>query len=191
MSRSAAAFDLAAATAIELPAELRAEVVGHAARKLRGEYREDESPEPQAFGLLAGVPRGGALRGTATFALRRNLRADPRRGREVDSVVRELATDSRTPIERRGWVAAPEELIAAEDHCDRAGLTVFAAYHMHKVPWDHDPLRDRPTALDTALGEGQGLWMLIVSMVDPDRPRLRAFWEGRPEAEVPLVEPGA
>lgn len=187
MSGSAAGLDLSVATAIDLPAPLRAEVVGHAARKLRGEYRDDESPEPQAFGLLAGVPQGEALRTTATFALRRNLRTDPRRGREVDAVVRELATDSRTPISRRGWVAAPEELIAAQEHCDRAGLTVFAAYHMHKVPWDHDPLRDRPTPLDTALGEGQGLWMLIVSMVDPDHPRLRAFWEGHPELEVPLV----
>ena len=188
MSRSAAALDPAAATAILLPAALRAELVGHAARKLRGEYRDDESPEPQAFGLLAGVPEGGALRAGAAFALRRNLRTDPRRGREVDTVVRELATDSRTPIERRGWLAAPEEIFAAQEHCDRAGLTVFASYHMHKVPWEHDPLRDRPTALDTALAEGQGLWMLILSMVDPERPRLRAFWEGRPDAEVPLVE---
>jgi len=186
VTSSAAGLDLSAATAIYLPAALRAEVVGHAARKLRGEYRDDESPEPQAFGLLAGVPESGALRATVTFPLRRNLRTDPRRGREVDAVVRELATDSRTPISRRGWVAAPEELIAAQDHCDRTDLTVFAAYHMHKVPWEHDPLRDRPTALDTALGEGQGLWMLIVSMVDPERPSLRAFWEGRPEVEVPL-----
>lgn len=187
MNPSPAPLDLAAATAIQLPAALRAEVVGHAARKLRGEYRDDESPEPQAFGLLAGIPEGDALRAAATFALRRNLRTDPRRGREVDAVIRELATDSRTPISRRGWVAAPAELIAAQEQCDRTGLTVFAAYHMHKVPWDHDPLRDRPTPLDTALGEGQGLWMLIVSMVDPTHPRLRAFWEGRPDAEVPLV----
>jgi hypothetical protein len=190
VNRPAAAFDLATASSIQLPTAIRAELVGHAARKLRGEHRAGETRQQQAFGLVAGVREGEALKATEAFALRRNLRTDPVRGQEIDAVVRELATDSRTPIDRRGWIAAPEEILAVQERCDRAGLTLFASYHMHKVPWAHDPLRDRPTALDTALGEGQGLWMVILSMVDPTRPILRAFWEGRPDAEAALVDIG-
>lgn len=188
MNGHAAAFDLATTTSIQLPTALCTELVGHAARKLRGEYRKGETRQQQAFGLVAGLREGEILKATEIFVLRRNLRTDPVRGQEIDAVVRELATDSSTPIDRRGWIAAPEEILAAQERCDRVGLTLFASYHMHKVPWPHDPLRDRPTALDTALGEGQGLWMVILSMVDPARPILRAFWEGRPEVEAALVE---
>ncbi|HEX5982652.1 MAG TPA: hypothetical protein VFY69_00450, partial [Solirubrobacterales bacterium] len=119
--------------------------------------------------------------------LRRNLRSDPTQGADLDAVVRELAIESRTPLEQRGWIAAPEEVMEAQERCDAGGTFLFGSYHMHKVPWRQDPLRDTPTALDTALGAGQGLWMVILSMVDPDRPILRAFWEGRPEAETRLL----
>jgi hypothetical protein len=181
------AADLRAATSIRLPGRLRSALVGHASRKLRGQYREDETPLRQAFGLLAGIGDGDALQIAEIFPLRRNLRTDSVHGREIDSVVRELATESRTPLDRRGWIAAPEEVIEAQERCDLAGLTLLGTYHMHQVPWRHDPLRDTPTALDAALGRDQGLWMVILSMVDPGRPILRAFWEGRPEIEAKLV----
>ncbi len=187
MRAAARATDLRAATSILLPTGLRSVLVEHAVRKLRGEYREGETPMRQAFGLLAGVSNGERLETTAVFPLRRNLRADPMHGKAIDSVVRALATDSRTPISQRGWIAAPEEVIAAQKRCDFAGAMLFGSYHMHQVPWRHDPLRDTPTALDTALGRDQGLWMAILSMVDPERPILRAFWEGRPEIEAKLV----
>lgn len=179
--------DLRAASSIRLPGKLRSALVGHASRKLRGQYRDDETPVRQAFGLLAGIGSSDVLQTAEIFPLHRNLRTDPVVGREIDTVVRKLATDSRTPLEQRGWIAAPEEVIEVQERCDRAGLTLFGSYHMHQVPWHHDPLRDTPTALDTALGRDQGLWMVILSMVDPERPILRAFWEGQPEVEAELV----
>jgi hypothetical protein len=184
---SPVALRLSEVTMIEMQAEHRSQLIEHARRKLRGEYRESETPHAQAFGLLAGTGRADAIRTTDVFPLRRNLRADPVRGAAVDVVVRELAIDSGTPIEQRGWIASPEEVIETQERCDADGTVLFGTYHMHKVPWRQDPLRDTPTALDTALGAGQGLWMLILSMVDPDRPILRAFWEGRPEAEAKLL----
>jgi len=174
-------------TAIEMAPEHRSQLIAHARRKLRGEYRKDETPVAQAFGLLAGTGRDDAVETTHVFPLRRNLRTDPVHGAEVDATVRELATASRTPLEQRGWIAAPEEVMEVQERCDAAGTFLFGSYHMHKVPWRHDPLRDTPTALDTALGEGQSLWMLILSLVDPERPLLRAFWEGRPEVEAKLL----
>jgi hypothetical protein len=64
---------------------------------------------------------------------------------------------------------------------------MFGAYHMHRVPWAHDRLRDRCTDLDRHLADNCGLWTIIISMVHPDQPRLRAFYEGRNEWEVPFV----
>jgi hypothetical protein len=181
------ALPLSRVTAIAIAPEHHSQMVAHARRKLRGEYRQDETPVAQAFGLLAGVGTDDAIRTTHVFPLRQNLRTDPLHGAEVDTVVRDLATASRTPLDQRGWIAAPEEVIEVQERCDAAGTTLFGSYHMHKVPWRHDPLRDTPTALDTALGEGQCLWMLILSLVDPEHPTLRAFWEGRPEAEAELL----
>jgi hypothetical protein len=169
---------------IEMASEHHSRLIAHARRKLRGEFRADETRVAQAFGLLAGAVIGNAVTTTDVLPLRRNLRTDPAEGAEVDAAVRELGVESRTPLEQRGWLASPREVMEAQNRSDARGTLIFGSYHMHKVPWQADPLRDEPTALDTALGEGQGLWMLIVSMVDPDRPIIRAFWEGRPEVEA-------
>jgi hypothetical protein len=162
-------------------------VLAHAYRKLEERYEPGETREQQAFGLLAGRLDDGRLVTTRVVPLRRNLRGDPRHGSAVDAVVHELATPSRTPLGQRGWLADPRELLAAHARCDAEGTLVFASYHMHRIPWSHDPLRDTPTPLDTALSADQGLWMLIVSMVDPARPRVRAFWEGCREREAQVI----
>ena len=71
--------------------------------------------------------------------------------------------------------------------CDEDGLSVFGTYHMHVVPWAHDPLRDGPTRLDTILGHNSNLFSFIVSLVDVADPRIRAFYEGSEDKEVPIV----
>jgi hypothetical protein len=180
--------ELGAASAIRLAARHRDAIVAHARRKLAGDWLDGETPEPKAFGLIGGRLAGAELEATATFPLLRNLRHDARAGAAVDATVRAFAKPSRTPLERRGWLADPAEVLAAHRRCDAERALVFASYHMHQVAWDDDPLRDTPTRVDTALGEGQGIWMLILSMVDPARPILRAFWEGRPEREVPILD---
>lgn len=166
------------------------ELLGHAQRKLCGEYMPGEEAERKAYGLLGGRWREDCLEVTHVFPLRGNLRSEPQFRPAVDRLMAEVAVPSETPMERRGWVAHPDEVRSAEDACDSAGALIFGSYHMHRVPWSHDPIRDTCTELDTRLAEGSGLWMLILSMVDPNRPVLRAFFEGRNEHEA-AVRAGA
>ncbi len=61
---------------------------------------------------------------------------------------------------------------------------LFGAYHMHRVAWSHDPRRDTCTELDQCLARDSGLWTFILSMVEPERPVLRAFFEGDNDREA-------
>lgn len=167
-----------------VPASLHEQVVEHARRKLGGEYHPDEEQLPKAYGLLGGRVGGSCLSVTHVFPLRRNLRNEPQFKADMDRILEESAVPSETPFERRGWVAAPDEVMAAEEACAAAGSVLVGGYHMHRVPWRHDPKRDTCTALDARLAGGSGLWMLILSMVEPDRPVLRAFFEGQNEQEA-------
>ncbi|HSZ69043.1 MAG TPA: hypothetical protein VK756_01645 [Solirubrobacteraceae bacterium] len=179
--------ELYEATQIELPHAHLQVLLRHARRKLEGRWVSGETREHQAFGLLAGRMTGTAIRTSGVFPLLRNLRGDPRAGADLDAAVRALATPSRTPLRRRGWLADSREIFAVYRRCEVVGDLVYGSYHMHKVSWKHDPLRDTPTPLDNALGVNQGIWMLIVSMVDPHQPRLRAFFEGDKDREVPIA----
>jgi len=175
---------------IVVPQTCRQMLLDHARRKLAGRYDADETPDRQAFGLLGGRRlESTCVVAAEVFPLRRNLRDDAIRGAALDATIRSLARASTTPLSQRGWLADPQEVMAAQDRCDANGMMLFGSYHMHKTRWNEDPLRDTPTVLDAALGEGQGLWMLILSMVDPNRPALRAFWEGRRECEAQVVSP--
>ncbi len=172
---------------IHLAAETYAALLGHARRKLRGEYRPGETRERKAFGLLAGRIDAERIATNDVVALARNLRHDDPYREQIDTLVHALAVPSETPLQRRGWLADPAELIATQQACDLAGTVIFGSYHMHRVGWPEDPNRETCTALDEALARGCGLWMLVLSMVDPDRPVLRAFFEGDNEREARVV----
>ncbi len=163
----------------------------HVRRKLRGEYLTGEEAERKAYGLLGGRQRETCLDVTNVFPLQRSLRSEPQFKPSVDRLMAEFAVPSETPMERRGWVAHPDEVRNAEQVCDDAGDVVFGSYHMHRVPWSHDTLRDTCTELDSRLGENSGMWMLILSMVDPQHPVLRAFFEGRNDREARVLTGGS
>lgn len=175
---------LDAVRTITFPPQPRDRVVEHARRKLRGEYLPEEETAKKSYGLLGGRVQGSDVLVTHAFPLRRNLRWSPQLQPYIDEVMDEVAVASETPFQRRGWVTDPREVRAAEQTCDAAGSTLFGSYHMHRVAWSHDPVRDTCTQLDRRLAEGSGLWCLILSMVDPQRPVLRAFYEGRNEQEA-------
>ena len=160
------------------------EILQHAERKLRGDYFQNEETERKAYGLVGGRQRDGHIEVTHVFPLRLNLRSDPQYKPTMDQLMAETAIPSETPLSRRGWVAHPDEIRAAEQACDESDSMILGSYHMHRVAWLHDRLRDTCTELDTRLAEGSGLWMLILSMVDPGRPVLRAFFEGRNDHEA-------
>ncbi|HWC25210.1 MAG TPA: hypothetical protein VG474_01380 [Solirubrobacteraceae bacterium] len=164
-----------------------AAMLAHARRKLLGDHLPGETPERKAFGLVVGRIDADRAETTDVVPLLRNLRHEGPYRAQIDALVRALAVPSETPPERRGWYADPKELLAAQRACDLAGTVIFGSYHVHRVGWPEDPRRETCTALDEALARGRGLWMLVLSMVDPDRPVLRAFFEGDNEREARVV----
>lgn len=167
------------------------QLVGHAERKLRGEYQDDEVPEKKAYGLIGGHWRGAGIEIVHVVPLRQNLRWSAGVKDYMDGLVQDMAVRSETPLERRGWVTDPAEVRAAEEDFDRAGAMLVGSYHMHRVPWEQDPWRDRCTDLDRQLAAGSGLWVFILSMVAPEQPILRAFFEGSNAHEATLRWDGA
>ena len=105
----------------------------------------------------------------------------------MDTAMDRHATPSTTPFSQRGWVAHPAELDSALNSLRQQGMRLVGNYHMHRVAWEHDPLRDEPTELDTVLGRASRMFMFIISMVRPERPIIRAFFEGIKELEIPVV----
>ena len=171
---------------IILPNHHWQEIVEHGRRKLAGEYLEGESKIKRAYGLVAGVENGDILKVTLIVPIKRNVRDQGPYKSFMDEVMETYAVPSVTPFSERGWVMDPKELKACYDRCDQEDFLVFGTYHMHIVPWEHDPVRDTPTRLDTVLAEKSNLFTFIVSMVDLERPVIRAFYEAVIEKEVPI-----
>lgn len=171
---------------IVIPKHLYWQMVGHARRKLDGRYLPGEEQAPKAYGLVGGRLVNGRAEVSHVVPLQRNLRDEAHLKPVLDEVMDLLAVRSETPLDRRGWVSDPREIFEADRLFDQAGSVLLGGYHMHRVPWDHDPIRDSCTEVDRELGRESGLWMFILSMVDPDNPVLRAYFEGDNDVEAPV-----
>ncbi|MCK4839265.1 MAG: hypothetical protein KAS94_10720 [Desulfobulbaceae bacterium] len=171
---------------IFLPAIHRQKIIDHCLRKLLGNYLEGEEHNLKAYGLLAGEKTSDRITIKACLPLLKNARSvDPHRG-FMDEMMEKHAVASETPLAKRGWVADSTELSSAVAEFKRQGLALIGSYHMHRVAWDHDYVRDTPTTLDTILGRDSRLIMFIISVVKPDQPIIRAFFEGSNEQEIPI-----
>lgn len=162
-------------------------LLGHCLRKLNERYEDDETPEPKAYGLIGGVVRDEVLTICRIEPLRRNARLVEPQKSFMDETLNRYAVASVTPLDRRGWVADPGESRRILAGFDRDGLELVGTYHMHRVSWKSDSLRDMPTKLDTILAENTDLLMVIISVVDPAKPIVRAFYEGICAAELPIT----
>ncbi len=99
----------------------------------------------------------------------------------------EHAVPSTTPLSKRGWITDPEEFRECLDLCDQKNFSIFGAYHMHLVPWEGDPIRDTPTKLDTLLVKDSNMFSFIISMVDLEKPSMRAVFEGEIDQEARII----
>lgn len=171
---------------ILLPDGPKQHLIDHCQRKLAEQFLDNEAAEKKAYGLVAGRCVDGELSVIRCAPLLKNARTNGRFKPLMDQAMHEFAVPSITPMDRRGWVADPEELLSLVKEFNREGLRLIGTYHMHRVAWQHDPLRDTPTRLDTILGAKSRLVMFIISMVDPTRPIIRAFYEGHPEMEITI-----
>jgi proteasome lid subunit RPN8/RPN11 len=175
---------------IILPSPRWQEILEHCKRKLEGKHLSGESEGRKACGLVAGTQSERTLTVECILPVKKNVRDQEPYKTYIDKVMEQHAMPSKTPFGGRGWITDPQELKACYDRCDQEKLVVFGTYHMHVVPWDHDPLRDTPTRMDTVLAQNSGLFSLIVSMVDIAHPKIRAFYEGLVEKEVPILVQG-
>ena len=171
---------------IHLPRPLWAAIKEHCLRKMAGEFHTGEQPEKKAFGLIGGELRGTTLSVTMVIPLKKNARSSNDHRRRMDGTMRKHAVPSETPLDKRGWVADQEELDAAISAFHANHCRLIGTYHMHRVAWPHDPIRDTPTELDTQLGRRSRMFMFIVSTVQPARPVIRAYFEGEADREVPI-----
>lgn len=171
---------------IKIPSQLLGEMISHCHRKLQGEYLPGEGQSPKAFGLIGGTVNGTSVEAEIIIPLFKNAReCDEKRG-EMDKAMNLHGTPSVTPFDQRGWIAEQEELDNALQILLEKRLRLVGNYHMHRIAWDHDPHRDTPTKIDTVLGCTSRMFMFIISMVNPEAPVIRAFFEGNNDFEVPV-----
>jgi hypothetical protein len=173
-------------TKIHLPRLQWQMMLDHCLRKLAGHYIEGEIQEPKAFGLLGGGIEDGQLELRHVIPLMKNARHQDCNKNYMDGTMDRHAVPSETPLEKRGWVADPAELNLALDDFQARGIRIVGTYHMHRVAWEHDKIRDTPTKLDMILGRDSRLFMFIISTVEPEKPRIRAFFEGDAAREVSI-----
>jgi len=172
---------------IRLAHDLWEAIIAHCRRKLAGEFLPEETPVNRAFGILAGVQEGDELLVRRVLPVKKNARnQEPLKG-FMDRLMEEHAVPSTTPLSKRGWITDPQEFKECLDLCRQQNLSIIGGYHIHVVPWQGDPIRDTPTRLDTILVKDSGKYMFIISMVDRENPSMRAFYEGRLEAETPIL----
>ena len=162
-------------------------ILEHCKRKLAENYLDGESHERKAFGLIGGRQNGTDYIVEQCFPLLKNARQLYPYNKLMDSVMAEYAIPSETPLAKRGWIAEPEEFLEKTRLLQQNNLILLGAYHIHRVAWPDDPLRDTPTALDTVLAADSKMLIFIISMVKVDQPVLRAFYEGKPDKEVDVI----
>ncbi len=172
---------------ILLPESRWKDLLDHCQRKLAKDYLPGETEYPRAYGLIAGRQSGTVLTVEKIFPVKRNVRRDEPFKSYMDKILTEHAVPSTTPLSERAWMTDPNELKECYDFCDQEGLILLGTYHSHIVSWDHDPHRDTPTKLDTLLARHSNFFQFIISLVDLDKPVIRAFYEGFEEKEITVT----
>jgi hypothetical protein len=181
------AFDYLLNTHIVFPVSLFDSVITHCKNNLEMNGGSLGNAERKAFGLVAGRLEESAIQVCRCFPLAKNARTREPYKSHMDHLMANHAIRSETPLNQRGWVAEPEELMEKIHLCQDEGHILLGTYHMHRVSWAHDPVRDTPTQIDTVLAEKNRLIMFIISMVNPDQPIIRAFHEGILACEYPII----
>jgi len=169
------------------PAPLIDRLVAHCRKNLEINSQSNNNIERKAYGLLAGRQSGTAIEICRCFPLLQNARSrEPFKSR-MDLLMANHAIVSETPLDHRGWVADPEELMEKIHQCHSENIYLLGPYHTPRVAWSHDPIRDTPTKIDAVLAKQSRMFMVIVSMVNPASPIIRAFYEGITSQEYPII----
>ncbi len=171
---------------IIMPTDIRQMIFDHCQRKLDENYLTGEEQERKAFGILAGKNSAEASTITNFFPLLKNARYQDPYNSFMNKLMHEHATPSETPFHKRGWIADPKEYLSIIKQCRLNKIEILGSYHMHRVGWEHDPLRDKTTKVDQILGSESRSFIFIISMVNPSQPIFRAFYEGEASQEATI-----
>jgi len=158
-------------------------ILEHCHRSLEA-FRHGQTEAGKAFGLVFGTVSDKVITVENSFPLHKNVRSQAPYKEYMDRMMTEHAIPSVTPLDRRGWIADPAELFSRIKESRNNHQILIGTYHMHRVGWEHDSMRDTPTKLDAVLAKESGLLMFIISMVDPQRPIIRIFYEGILDQEI-------
>lgn len=168
---------------VKIPRSIYDKMLEHCYRKLEKKYYDYELQEQKAYGLLSGeVLDDESVLIKNIYPLYKNGRYEDKE--RMDKKMKEFAIPSETPLEKRGWVVDNKEMGAILSDCIKNDTEIVGAYHMHRVSWATDVLRDTPTTLDTELAKDSETIAVIISMVDPQKPIVRFFYEGIPSREL-------
>ena len=108
---------------IEFPQVCWMEIISHCRRKLNGKFIGDESAEKKAFGLVAGNKENSRIIVKRCFALKKNARYQLPYSKHMNRILAQHAIPSETELDKRGWVADPQELLDVTGECQEQGLT--------------------------------------------------------------------
>jgi len=172
---------------IKFPEKERKTLFEHCMRKYEGKFFEGELQEKKAYGLVAGVIEEESACVKRIYQLTKTARHSDKFDKHMTKLMGEHAVPSKTPFKRRGWVSDPDEMFEIYSSCDKEEMILIGAYHMHIVPWEEDPVRDTPTLIDGVLAKGSNIFQFIISFVEPEKPILRAFYEGVLEEECSIA----
>lgn len=173
---------------ITLPKAQREALLAHCIRKLNQQYLDHEIKERKAYGLIGGKIINDSLYIEKIAPLYKNTRTEGEDKKYMDGALNSYAQASETPLAQRGWVAHPEETLDILTDFASDSLEIVGAYHMHRVSWENDVTRERPSVLDTELAKDSGLFAFIISVVNPKVPVIRAFYEGFPDQELTITD---
>lgn len=173
---------------VHLRKEILNEIESHCLRKLAGNFFNDETFENQAYGLLGASIANDSIYIEKVFCCKLNFRGDPSVLSHMNDLVETYAIPADTPINQRGWVIQPEELLNAYDIFEKEGLILIGSYHMHHVDsWLGAIPKEFPSAFDAKLAEDSEMLMFIASIRLESLYSLRAFYNGLKENEIRIV----
>ncbi|EAP0946914.1 hypothetical protein B7802_28850 [Salmonella enterica] len=173
---------------IKIPNDIYVKLIEHCNRKLSGLFLPNETEEKKAYGILGGRNNNNELLITELKPLFKNMRETGEYKLYMDDTMVEYAHPSSvTPLDKRGWITDPTELFFILKEFNKNKIEFMGSYHMHKVQWKNNDMRDTPTRVDEILGKDSRTLMFIISMVVPNKPIIRAFYEGDINKEIEVI----
>jgi len=173
---------------IYLPESIRNIIVDHCLRKFSKKYLPIETHEQQAYGMVAGSVDDNVIHIGSVYTCNLNYRNDPTVVGYINGLINKYAIPSDTPIEHRGWVASPSEVIEAHDCFDKENTYLIGSYHMHHMKsWNGGQSKNYPSDFDEKLAENSNMIMFIVSVISGTECSIRAFYNGQKEREIEIL----